>query len=179
MVFSNSGSYRITANYFPDSSSNTAVDSSSSPVIVSDSLYNDTTVQCNVLVQVPISSGDQLTLMPVGYNDTGLAFLARTQFTYGNQYPILDFAMGPDTTAGFEFVFGPITERPCGNSTNLPTPAIAVMSLSGMSNGTSPFKVDFGGNLFRGSLTVTDSSCSFTWSYTSGVVISPLTISKQ
>ena len=182
ILFSNSGSYRITASYFADSNAATAYDSTSSPINVTDSIYNDSTgtwASCNSLVQVPIPNNDQIILTPVSYSDTGLAFIAHTQQTYGNQYPLLDYSLIPDTTAGYGFVFATVTENPCGNLTGAPTPATGIPSISQLNIGTNDFTIIFQGTLYKGSLTVTDTDCTFSWNYTSGVIISPLTISRQ
>jgi hypothetical protein len=182
ILFSNAGQYVITANYFTDSAGGVPYDSSSSPVIVSDSIYNDSTgewAQCNSLVQVPVNANDQIILTPVSYSDTGLVFFAQTKNTYVNEYPHLDYISGPDSTAGYEFVFGTITVNPCVNVFPGNAPATSILSLSGISNGTFDLRFILNGTVYKGELTVTNTSCTFAWNYTSGVIISPLTITKQ
>src|SRR5580704_16291539 len=51
ILFSKSGGYTVTASYFTDSSAPAPYDSSSSPVTVSDSVYNSdsATAHCNVI----------------------------------------------------------------------------------------------------------------------------------
>ncbi len=182
ILFSNSGSYKITASYFADSAATSPYDSTSSPVTVIDSIYNDSSgewAHCNILAQVPINSNDQIILTPVSYSDTGLAFIAHTQQTYGNQYPLLDYTLTPDTTSGYGFVFATVTENPCGNLTGAATPATGIPSISQLNIGTNNFTVIFQGIIYEGTLTVTNTDCTFSWNYTSGVIISPLTIQKQ
>jgi hypothetical protein len=182
ILFSSSGNYTVTASYFADSTSSSPYDSSSSPVIVTDSIYNDSSgqsVSCTALVQVPISNNDQIFLTPVNYSDTGLAFIAHTQLTYGNQYPWLNFETTPDTTSGYGFVFATVTENPCNNSTALPVAATGIPSINPLTIGTHDFTVILNGNVYQGELEVTATSCTFIWNYTSGVIISPLSITKQ
>jgi hypothetical protein len=176
------GSYTITASYFADSTNvgAQAFDSSSNTVIVSDSVYSDSSVAiCDALIEVPILLNDQLTITPVSYSDTGLALFVHTQDTYANHYPTLNYGIGSDSTVGYEFEFGTITEYPCGSPTVSPTPASALLSLGAMTPGTFPFSVVLSGTVYTGSVVVTPSSCTFNWNYSSGVIISPLTIQLQ
>jgi hypothetical protein len=182
ILFSNSGSYTVTASYFADSAATTPYDSSSSPVTVTDSLYNDSTgtwASCNSLVQEPISNNDQIFITPISYSDTGLVFVAHTQQTYGDQYPLIDYSLIPDTTAGYGFVFGTVTESPCNIATGTPTPATGVLSISSLAQGANDFTIFFNGAVYEGTITVTSTQISFSWHYTSGVIISPMTITKQ
>jgi hypothetical protein len=182
ILFSNSGNYTVTASYFADSAAATPYDSSSSPVTVTDSIYNDsagTWASCNSLVQEPIPNNDQIFITPVSYSDTGLVFVAHTQLTYGDQYPLLDYSLTPDTTAGYGFVFATVTESPCGFVTGTAMPATGILSISSLTQGTNDFTIIFHGVIYEGTLTITSTQCSFSWNYTSGVTISPLTIMKQ
>ena len=178
-LFSTSGSYSVTASYFTDSSSSAPYDSSSSPVVVTDSLFNDSVAQCNAILQVPISVGDQIFLLPVSYSDTGLVLLAHTQDVYGNQYPALSYNTGSDSTVGFEFDFGAITEYPCGNGTDASTPTTTILTIKGLSNGSYNLRIVLNSIIYNGTLLVTDSNCSFSWNYAAGVTISPLVINRQ
>jgi hypothetical protein len=45
--------------------------------------------------------------------------------------------------------------------------------------GANDFTIFFNGVAYKGTLTVTSTTCTFNWNYTSGVTISPLTIAKQ
>jgi hypothetical protein len=180
ILFSNSGNYTITANYYVDSIATTPYDSSSSPIIVSDSVYNDSVASCNLLTEVPIQSGDLITLTPISYSDTGLVLLAHTQLTYGNYYPNLGFPEIADSADGnYVFGFGQVTENPCSASTSAPVPATGSLSFTGLNNGVHSLTIVLNNTLYTGSLNVTDASCTFSWNYTSGIVISPLTIQKQ
>jgi hypothetical protein len=179
ILFSNQGSYSITANYFSDSLAVTPYDSSSSPVTVSDSIYNDTVAHCNSILEVPILVGDQLILTPISYSDTGLVLLAHTVDIYDNYYPSLNYTTGTDSTVGYEFDFGTILEYPCGNWTSAPTPATTSLAFHGLTSGTQDLTIVLNGAVYRGTLTVSSTECSFSWNYSSGVIISPLAIQKQ
>lgn len=180
ILFSSPGTYVVTATYFTDSTSPMPYDSSSSPVVVTDSVYNDSVATCNVLQQVPINSGDQITLTPISYSDTGLVLLSHTQQTYGNYYPSLGIVQLTDSSDGvYDFGFGAVTESPCNASTNTPTPATGILSFSGLTNGTHNITIALNGVPYQGTLVVTDTDCTFTWNYTSGIIISPLQIQKR
>ena len=180
MLFSNSGNYTITANYYLDSMASTPYDSSSSPVIVTDSVYTDSVASCNAIEQVSINSGDQITLTPISYSDTGLVLLAHTQQTYGSNYPSLGFPQITDSSDGvYVFGFGAVTEYPCGGSTSAATPATGWLSFAQLTNGIHNITIALNGNPYSGTLTVTETSCTFSWDNTSGIIISPLTIQKQ
>jgi hypothetical protein len=178
-LFSNPGSFSITASYFADSNATTPYDSSSSPITVTDSLFADSSAHCNVIVQIPVVLGDQIFLTPISYSDTGLVLLAHTQHIYDNHYPMLSYGTGTDSTAGYEFDFGTVNEFPCGNSTSAPTPAMAILTIKGLNQGTQDLTVFLNDTMYKGSLTVTQTECSFSWSYSSGVTLFPLTIQKQ
>jgi hypothetical protein len=182
LLFSIAGSYTITANYYTDSSANVPYGVNTSTVTVTDSIYNDSSAQwvhCDAIEQVPVNSNDQISLMPVSYSDTGLVLIAHTQQTYGSNYPLLNYLPGPDSVAGYEFVFGAVYKYPCSAPAGADLPATAIISFGNLSMGTSDVTFILNGTLYKGSLVVTPSSCTFNWSYTSGVVISPLTIHKQ
>jgi hypothetical protein len=182
ILFSNAGNYTVTASYFTDSSSSTPYDSSSSPVVVTDSIYNDSTGQwasCGTLVQVGLSSTDQISLTPISYSDTGLVFIAHTQENYDNHYPHLDYYPVPDTIAQFGAGFATVTESPCGNSTATATPATSIISFSGLTNGTSSLVFYLNGTKYEGTITVSNTQCAFIWNYSSGITISPLLVQKQ
>lgn len=181
ILFSSPGRYTVTASYYSDSTAPVPYDSSSSPVIVTDSIYSDSLVSCDLLAQVPINAGDQITLTPISYSDTGLVLLSHTQQTYGNYYSSLGIVELTDSADGtYVFGFGTVTESPCDNYfTNGPTPATGSVSFSGLTNGTHPITLALNGVPYQGTLVVTDTDCTFTWNYTAGIIISPLHIQRQ
>jgi hypothetical protein len=179
IVFSNPGTYVVTASYFSDSTTSVPYDSSYSPVIVTDSVYtNDSTVHCGAVQLISINSGDQITLTPLPYtSDTGLVLIAHTQNLYGNQYPYLNYTFTEDMTGGYHVDFTGVSKYPCGYTTDGATPATSILSFNSAS-GTHDIIITLNGTTYTGSLVVTDTSYTFTWSYTSGVIISPLQIQK-
>lgn len=179
ILFSGAGNYRIMATYFRDSLALTPYDSSFSPVVVTNSIYNDTMEHCLAIVLVPINTNDQITLTPVSYSDAGLVLLAHTQQLYGAYHPRLSNPSLTDSTGeGYNFSFGKITEYPCEIATVAPSPAIGIVYLKGLSNGIHNVAFSLNGNNYTGSLTVTDADCTFSWNYTTGINVSPLHITK-
>lgn len=183
ILFSSPGTYQITANYYTDSSAVLPYDSSSSPVTVSDSIYVDSSVSCNVVAQVPINAGDQISLTPIYFSDTGLVLLAHTAQTYGDHYPSLGTIELSDSADGvYDFGFGGVTEYPCsasGSTAAVPATGTISFTAASLTQGTHNITIALNGVSYQGSLMVTSTSCSFTWNYSSGITISPLTIQKR
>jgi hypothetical protein len=182
ILFSKAGGYTITASYFTDSTAPVPYDSSSSQVTVTDSIYNDSTIiaRCNTVLQVPFNSGDLITLTPVSYSDSGMVtFLVHTQNTYGNNSPSLGFMSVNNTGNTFSFDFPGINEFPCDPATAAPTPATGSMVFSGLGMGTYSISLTLNGSSYQGSIVASASSCTITWNYTSGIIISPLEIQIQ
>lgn len=176
ILFSNSGRYTITANYYADSAASRPYDSSSSPVSVNDSIYTDTMVaHCNALIYAPVASGDLLTLMPIYNKDTGLIFVALTQKTYPDVPSIEVVSSG--TAGSFHFTIKGITEYPCVFNTS-PGIATGVLSLGNPPNGTYPVSIDLGNTTYSGTMNVSATTISFNWNYTAGIVIAPSQVNK-
>ena len=183
ILFSSPGNYQITASYYTDSAALTPYDSSSSPVIVSDSIYNDSAATCDVIAQVPINTGDQIALTPISFSDTGLVLLAHTQQSYGTQNPSLGIIELTDSADGvYDFGFGEVTEYPCSLGSSygaLPATGSVSFTAAGLTVGSHSLTIALNGAVYQGSLVVTATSCSFVWNYTTGITISPLQIQKQ
>jgi hypothetical protein len=176
ILFSNAGHYTVTANYFSDSTNATPYDSSSLPVTVSDSLYADSTAYCDVIVNVPIASDDQILLTPLPNADTGLVLLAHTTKTYVNS-PILANVQPEIQDGNYAYTFENVLEYPCyGN--NAPAPAATELYFGALLNGTHALTLTLNGVVYQGSILVTDHDFTFTWNYTSGITMSPLHINK-
>ena len=179
ILFYSPGTYIITANNFADSSASEPYDSSSTTVVVSDSVYHNYAV-CALIGQEPIASGDQITLMPISYSDSGLVVLAHTQDKYGNDYPSLGVVAASSTSGTYNFAFNNVTWSPCtGYTTLVPTPASGILSFSALGTGTYNVTISLNGVNYQGSLLVTDTDCTFIWNYTSGIIMSPLQIKKM
>jgi hypothetical protein len=180
-VFTRAGSYQITA-YIPNSNTSMGPlteDSSNATVIVKDSLYGDTsTAYCNVILVKTLSADDQINLTPISYSDTGLIFIAHTQDLYTNS-PILNSGGNiPLSNGTFECDFNSTFEYACLGSPT-PVPAVGIVSFTSVTNGTYNLVFKLNGTTYQGTVTVTDTNCTITWNYSSGVTISPLTIQKQ
>jgi hypothetical protein len=176
ILFSSPGQYSVTANYFSDSAAQVPSDSSSSPVTVTDSLYTDTVAFCNVAVSAPVLSGDQIILTPLNSLDTGLVLLAHTQGVYPN-VPVINYTITSFGQDGYAFVFNSIEEFPCYVN-NGPTPATTILYLGKLDNGNYSIQFSLFETNYSGTLSVTNAGFSFTWNYSSGVVISPPEISR-
>ncbi len=178
ILFSSPGNYTVTANYYTDSSTTTPYDSSSSPVAVNDSLYGDSTVRCDAIISAPMESGDQVILTPVSYADTGLVLLAHTQKMYADFPSLGNIQPAIDNEENYEFTFNnTILEYPCLGSSG-PSPATTVLPFGALGNGTHTLTVLLNGITYEGSILVTSTDFTFTWTYTSGVILSTLHINK-
>jgi hypothetical protein len=180
-LFTHAGSYQITA-YIPNSNTGMGPiteDSSSSTVVVTDSVYGDTSgVHCDVVLVKNLSTDDQINLTPLSCSDTALAFLAHTQDLYTGS-PILDCGGTiPMSNNIFECDFNSAFDFACIGSAT-PAPASGVVFFTKLTNGTHDLVFKLNGTTYQGSINATNTNCSITWNYTSGVTISPLTIQKQ
>jgi hypothetical protein len=180
-VFTRAGSYQITA-YIPNTNTSFGTlneDSSNATVVVTDSVYGDTSsVHCDVIVVKTLSTDDQINLTPISFSDTGLIFIAHTQDLYTSS-PILNCGGNlPPSNGTFECDFNSTFEYACLGSPT-PAPAVGIVSFTSVTNGTYNLVFKLNGTTYQGTVTVTDTNCTITWSYSSGVTISPLTIQKQ
>jgi len=121
---------------------------------------------------------DQINLTPISYSDTGLVFIAHTQQSYSFS-PILDCGGNHPPSAGvLECDFNSTLFFPCLGS-NIPTPALGIVSFTSLTTGTFSLVFKLNGNVYQGSVTLTTTQCVISWNNTSGVTISPLVIQKQ
>ncbi len=177
-IFTSSGTYQISATFL-SAPNGPAYDSSYSSVTVSDSLYNDSGyAHCDIVLSLPIASGDQINLTPISFSDSaGLVFLATTSNMY-SAFPSLATGGNFVGVAGvFECDFNAVIEYPC-NGPSYPTPATTDVFFSSVNNGTYALVIKLNGTTYTGSMLVTDVSCTFNWNYNAGVTISPLQIQK-
>ena len=180
MLFSQKGSYTVTANYFTDSAAPLPYDSSSSPVNVSDSTWSDSTLQCNVIANTPFATGDQLLLTPYIFSDSaGLVLTGHTQQLYMNPIEIGFNPFTPNIPVGdYLFAFDGVETAPCIGA-SAPAPAITYLFLHALTAGVHSISIEFNNIHYTGSVLVTASDCTIYWNYASGVLISPLHINKQ
>jgi len=175
-LFTNPGTYTVKANF--QSSINGSNDSTYGNVIVTDSIFSDTTtVSCDVIIVKNLTSDDQINLTPVDYSDTGLVFVAHTTNLY-NHSPLLN-SNGEIhiSESGFEVDINSTLIYPCFGST-APAPAIGLVAITGLTNRTYTLAFKVNGTTYSGTMNVTDSGITISWTYSSGVTISPLTIQK-
>ncbi len=177
-IFKSAGVYQISATFL-SAPNGPAYDSSYSSVTVIDSLYNDSSyAHCDVIVSLPIASGDQITLTPIAFSDSaGLVFMANTRNMY-NSFPALAIGGNFSGVAGvYECDFNAVIEYPCNGPSN-PAPATTDVFFNSLKNGTYPLVFKLNGTTYQGSMVISDAGCTFDWNYNSGVTISPLQIQK-
>ena len=180
ILFFGAGNYKIKATYFANSSASTPYDSSLSPVVVNDKIYGAEKPHCLAIALVPINTNDQITLTPLSYSDAGLVLFAHSQDLYGHNFPSLgNNELTDNTGEGYNFSFPGVDEYPCEGANLDPAPATGIFSFKGLSNGVHKLAFSLNGNNYTGSVTVTDTDCTFTWNDASGIIISPLHILKQ
>ena len=177
-----SGSYRITANFYSPADTVNAYDSSNSTIIVNDSIY--TAPPSNSGIDTISISGDQITLKPITFSDTGLVIMANTTRLYNctsyiQGFEILPGPPGPTSTITLDFNSAWIEDIP-GNCQGALNTAYGIVGFNTFfENGIHPFKANLNQVNYVGSLTVTDTAYTFAWNYTSGITISPLHIKRN
>ena len=179
IFITNAGNYQITANYYSPSDTTVAYDSSSSPITVNDSLYTPPPVSLGY--DTASLAGDQITLIPTSSLDSGLVVIAKTSNQY-KCYPYLTAygwtQGGTNSSLDFDFRSAEVVEgnTNCGGIQNA---AFAFMPTNISTNGIYTVTATFNGVSYQGSLTVSDAYYTFTWNYSSGIIISPLQIPKK
>ena len=175
VLFSSAGGYTITASYFADSGSTTPYDSASSPVTVTDSIYTPPVIDHEDTLSL---AGDQLIVQPYWVSDSaGLVLMVQTKNVYNCSPIFIGYGFGLENgtlKADFKFISDPVSD--CGGFQNH---AVADLFYPTMSDGDYPVSILFNDVDYQGSVNVSGSTYTFTWPYTSGVVISPLMIQKQ
>lgn len=178
VMFALAGTYHITASYYSPSDTSVAYDSSSSPITVTDSFYTPTSNGMNV--DTTSLAGDQITLIPVMASDSVVVMLAQTKNLYNCTPYLTAYGAGGNFSSSllFDFKSGEVVEG-TGDCNGAKNPAIAYIFFNPAANGVYNFSAFLNGVTYQGSVTVTDTDYTFTWNYTSGILISPLQIKKQ
>jgi hypothetical protein len=176
ILFAQPGTYRITATALAADSS--GVDSTSGTVTVSDTVYTPP-----ASADTSSLSGDQITLKPLVDSNGNLILLAQTTRSYGCSSSIVyGITSGPTGATGLGINFTEVISSGTGDCNGAQNPASAYLfpnyGTLQWANGSWPLTVTLSGVTYSGLLTVTNSGYSFSWSYTSGVIISPLQINK-
>jgi hypothetical protein len=172
VLFAQAGAYKVTASY-TDSSGNPN-DSSSAPVTVIDSPY---TPAPPVNYDTSSLAGDQITLTPM-LDSVMLTFYAQTTKSYSCFSNLVNLLYWG---SGIEINFYEVISADSSSCNGVQNPASAMIfpgSIQGWTPGvTYPLTINVGTTTYTGSFTVTANSVSFTWPYTSGVIISPTQVS--
>jgi hypothetical protein len=177
-IFAFAGAYRITASYYSLSDTSVAYDSSSSPVVVTDSFYTPSSNGMNV--DTASLAGDQIILTPVKASDSVFVMLAQTIKLYNCTPYLTAYGAGGGFSSSllFDFKSAEVVEG-TGECNGAKNPAIAYIFFNPAANGIYNFSALLNQVTYQGTLTVTDTDYTFTWNYTSGIIISPLQIKKQ
>jgi hypothetical protein len=175
LLFSAAGGYTITANYFTDSGSAVPYDSASSPVTVNDSLYQPPTGQ---LADTLSLAGDELMVQPYAASDSaGFVLMVQSKKVYNCSPIFIGYSYGL-TNGTVEASFNLISD-PTWDCSGFQNHAVAALFYPTLAPGDYAVSINFNGTDYAGSVNFSGSVYTFTWPYTSGVVISPLTIQKQ
>lgn len=131
---------------------------------------------------VPLT-GDKITLSPIAYNNGAtdsvrIGFNAITTNLYCSN-GLLKLHNTIDASQNFHIDFlhvqAPIV---CHGTGDIPMVAPVNFQKAHLPNGTYPLVVTLNGTTYTGSIVVSASAITFNWNYTTGVVISPKTISR-
>ena len=177
ILFGQAGYYYIRAAYVlngVDSVADTA------HITVSDSVYVPPIITGVDTISI---DGAQLAITPQVNNDTTqvLSLFVQTVNTY-ECFPTMIYSTSsaPGWTGGISADFTAVVQgstTPCSYS----NPADAYLfpnSQSLPADGTYPLTIQVGTTVYTGSITVTDTTYVFNWTYTSGVTISPTTVAR-
>ncbi len=172
--FANPGNYSVTANYYVDSAG-APFDSSSSPVTVSDSIY---TPPPPIQSDTSALAGDAIQIEPITARDTGgLIMVAQTTKLYGCN-PTLNYYFEQFGNT-INIYFLDVDADGVDDCGGVKSTAKAFIFKPAPANGTYNFNVILNTATYQGTLTVTDQTYTFGWSYTSAVTISPLQIATK
>jgi hypothetical protein len=173
--FGNQGNYQLMATLYADSSSPLPYDSSSSPVIVSDSIY---TPPPPVQSDTSALAGDAIQIEPITATDTGgLNIVAQTINLYGCN-PRLNYYFS-QVGNEFDLYFLSVSSSSNGCAGSSMSTAKAYIFAQAPAVGVYNFNVILNTATYRGTLTVTDQKYTFSWPYTSAVTISPQVIATK
>jgi hypothetical protein len=176
ILFSSNGVYRVTAAYSTADSSYS--DTATASVAVNDSTYSPPPP---ANTDTSSLSGDLITLTPSFDSLGNLIFTAQTANSYGCEPYLVSLIYGSPAPGGpIKINFYEVISDNTGNCNGIANPATAFefTTTANWSNGAYPLSVNMGTNSYTGSLTIAGGSYSFTWNYSSGVVISPLQVNK-
>ncbi|WP_431211552.1 hypothetical protein ACQ86N_37905 [Puia sp. P3] len=175
VLFFKAGRYKISANYASGSDS-ARRDSCYGTVVVADTVY---VPPMSPSFDTTAVDRDTLTLTPMS-DTSDLILVAQSSRRYGClPYYIYSISAGVNTGISMQFPWVVSNHiNGCGDA----GPAVSALflqnSIKDWPNGTYPFSANYSGATYSGSLTITGSDYTFTWNYTTGVIISPLHIKR-
>lgn len=173
--FGNQGNYQLMATVYADSSAPQPYDSSSSPVVVSDSIYSPPPP---VQSDTSALAGDAIQIEPITATDTGgLIMVAQTTNLYSCNPQLNYYFDQVGNTIEVYFLSVSSYSNACAGS-GMST-AKAFIFAQAPANGVYNFNVILNTATYRGTLTVTDKTYTFSWPYTSAVTISPQQIATK
>lgn len=177
MLFSSTGTYAIKAIYATSDSS--YADTAVGTISVQDSSY---TPPPPTNLDTSSLAGDQIKLTPSFDSAGNLLFMGQTRDSYGCAPYLVSLIYGPVSGSNGQLMlnFYEVISNSTGTCNGIENPAVAFLftNTGVWSDGTYPIVVNFGGAAYTGSLTIAGKNYSFSWGYSSGVVISPLQINK-
>jgi hypothetical protein len=166
-------SFTKSGNYVVSVKSASGVYSSS--VNVQDSIYNPGVSRSSVISP---TTNDQLTIKPIllpADSITGVMLEAKTT----NQYDCLNNVLlykSEHVGADFNITFNGVQTPENGIVGK--SQSVAYLYLAPLKEGSQNFHITFNQVVYSGSVLKAGNSYTFTWPYTSGVTISPLSVSK-
>jgi hypothetical protein len=177
VIFASAGKYQISAKYYSTTGAALPYDSSTAPVTVTDSVFQPDDLMSGW--DSVTLTGNVITLIPVAATDSGLVVAAQTADLYDCSAYITAYGWGQGPSS-LSFLFSNAEAVQTGGSCNgMKSPAISYIFFTALANGTYSVSVDYAQATYQGSLTVTDHDFTFSWPYSTGVVIAPLSIPRQ
>ncbi len=130
-------------------------------------------------------AGQDLTIEPV-YNSGTLQFIVQTANTFNCTSYITaaafwQYTSNPETlNFYFDSARVAVSKADCGGAKNPATISYNALPISnGYSSDHQNILTQNPQRYFEGTVTITDSNYTFTWPYTSGILISPLVVKKN
>ena len=133
--------------------------------------------------QLVALTGDKITLAPGYYQNAagdsvGISFNAVTTNRYCSN-GLLKFHNTLDANNNFFIDFLNVQEPlVCHGTGDIPMAASVRFRRSYLTNGSHPLKVTLNGTTYTGNIVISASTIVFDWNYSSGVVISPNTLTR-
>ena len=177
ILFARPGTYRVTASSLGADSS--ATDSSWGTISVTDTVYQPVPPPA---YDTTTLAGDQITITPSVDSNANLFLLAQTKNSYGCASTLIyEMSAGGTGGGGIGLTFYEVVSNGTGPCNGVQNPASAFLFPGATSTwpiGTYPVTARLNGITYTGTLTITNTTYTFSWNYSSGVLISPLQLNK-